>query len=100
MGKSIKKILGTKVLDPMDVWGTQAEAAQKNANEQAEKDREAMKGAAPGSAPNLGDAEVQAAREAERKRKGALYGSGSTVLTGAGGLSGSNPNGGKTLLGS
>lgn len=94
----IKKVLGTKVLDPLDVWGTQAEAAQKNANEQAALDRAAVATSATTS-PTLDSEDVVAAREAERQRKLALSGQSSTILTSASGATGATA-GGKSLLGS
>jgi len=95
---SVKKILGTKVLDPMDVWGTQAEAAQKQQEKQAALDREAMSDARAGSAPTMDSEAVSAAREAERRRRAGAAGQSSTILTGAAGLGGNN-NSGKQLLG-
>lgn len=96
--KSISKVLGAKVLDPMDVWGTQAEKAKKDAEKQAALDREAMKASAPGTSPTMNDADVQAARDAEKKRRAQAAGQNSTILTGANGLAG-NQGGGKQLLG-
>jgi len=99
MGKSLKKIADPLGLpDPLDLWGEKAAAAQKNANEQAALDREAMQSNQT-TAPTLGGDDVAAAREAERQRKLALAGQNSTILTGAGGLAGAT-SGGKTLLGS
>lgn len=99
MGKKIRKIMDPLGLpDPLDVYGEKAAAAQKNANEQAALDRAAVASNDPGSAPTLASDDVSAAREAERQRKLALAGQNSTILTGAGGLSGTT-GGGKTLLG-
>ena len=94
MGKTVKRIL-----DPMDFTFKQSEKqARKDAKEQAALDRAAMAASAPGNAPTMADAGVQAAREAEKKRRAAMAGQTSTILTGANGLSGGG-NGGKTLLG-
>lgn len=97
---SVKKILGTKVLDPMDVWGTQAEESRKQQEKQAQLDREAMQEARGNSAqsPTMDSQAVSDAREAERRRRAAGSGQNSTILTGAAGLGGNN-NSGKQLLG-
>lgn len=98
MGKKIRKFMDPLGLpDPLDVYGEKAAAAQKNANEQAALDRAAIS-TNSSSAPTLGGADVEAAREAERQRKAALAGQNSTILTGAAGLGGTT-GGGKTLLG-
>jgi hypothetical protein len=94
----IKKILGEKVLDPLDVWGTQAEAAQKEASKQAELDRQALSGNQSNS-PTMDSAAVSAAREAERQRRAAAAGQSSTVLTGSSGLATTATGSGKQLLG-
>lgn len=98
MGKNIRKIMDPLGLpDPLDVYGEKAAAAEKNANEQARLDREAIKSQATNT-PTLASDDVSAAREAERQRKLALSGQNSTILTNPGGLAGST-SGGKTLLG-
>lgn len=53
----------------------------------------------PDAAPSMASEDVQAAREAERKRKALLAGQGSTILTGSGGVTGQASTGKKTLLG-
>lgn len=101
MGKKVRKIMDPLGLpDPLDVYGEKAAAAQKNANEQAALDREAVAANAvsAGTTPTLASDDVSAAREAERQRKLALAGQNSTILTGAGGLT-ATASGGKTLLG-
>lgn len=101
MGKKARKFLDPlKLPDPLDVYGEKAAAAQKNANEQAALDREAVVSAQPASAPTLASDDVAAARESERQRKLALAGQSSTILTGPAGLGGGSSGGGKTLLGS
>lgn len=94
------KKLRQKLPDPLDVWGGKAEQARKDAKEQAELDRQAMREAketAVGTATMDSEA-VSAAREAERKRRAASSGQASTILTGASGLAGGSGSG-KTLLG-
>lgn len=98
MAKKIRKVVDPiGILDPLDLFGEQAAAAQKKANEQAALDRAAINSNATNT-PTLGGADVAAAREAERQRKAALAGQNSTILTGASGLGGTT-GGGKTLLG-
>lgn len=98
MGKSVRKIADPLGLpDPLDLWGDKAAQAQKDAEKQAQLDRDALT-ASQTSAPTLGGDDVAAAREAERQRKLALSGQSSTILTSAGGASTSN-TGQKTLLG-
>lgn len=53
----------------------------------------------PDAAPSMASDDVQAARDAERKRKAAIAGQGSTILTGSLGVTGSASTGKKTLLG-
>jgi len=96
--KNIRKWMDPLGLpDPLDLYGEKAAEAQKNANEQAALDRAAI-ATTESNAPTLNSDDVSAAREAERQRKLALSGQNSTILTGAGGLSGGG-SGGKTLLG-
>lgn len=96
--KNIRKLMDPLGLpDPLDLYGEKAAEAQKNANEQAALDRAAVATTATNT-PTLNSDDVSAAREAERQRKLALSGQNSTILTGAGGLSGGG-SGGKTLLG-
>lgn len=98
--KNIRKWMDPLGLpDPLDLYGEKAAEAQKNANEQAELDRKAIaSNDATANTPTLAGDDVSAAREAERQRKLALSGQNSTILTGAGGLTGTT-GGGKTLLG-
>lgn len=98
MGKSVRKIADPLGLpDPLDLWGEKADKAAKAAKEQADADRAALT-ASQQTAPTLGGEDVSAAREAERQRKLALSGQGSTILTSAGGAAMAN-TGQKTLLG-
>lgn len=101
MSKAVKKVasIGTfGATDALDLWGEKAADAQKKAADQAARDAAALQESST-STPTLAGDDVSAAREAERKRKLALSGQNSTILTGAGGVTGTT-TGGKSLLGS
>lgn len=101
MSKVAKKVtsIGTfGATDALDLWGDKAAQAQKDAAQQAERDRQALT-ASQTTTPTLGGDDVAAAREAERQRKLALSGQNSTILTSSSGATSSN-NAVKTLLGS
>lgn len=96
--KAVKLATFGAIPDALDIWGDKAAAAQKEAREQADRDRAALE-SSQSSSPAMDSEAVAAAREAERLRKQAVSGQSGTILGGAGG-SMANTTGGKTLLGS
>lgn len=97
MAKKAASIATFGATDALDVWGDKAAQAQKDAKEQAERDRAAL-ASTQASSPTMDSEAVTAAREAERLRKQSLAGQNGTILGGAAG-SAANTTGGKTLLG-
>lgn len=97
MGKKIKN-LGSSAVN-IATLGLVGKGPIPNilAGPEAAKSEPATSVTAPAAAPTMADVDVQAAREAARKRQAMMAGQGGTVLTAPGGLSGTA--GGKTVLG-
>lgn len=103
MTKKVRKVLNVATFGlsgaaeklALDPFKSALGAVNPQAPEQA-----AATGTAPGATPTPLDPDVQAAREAQKKRQQAYAGLSSTVLTRPGGLSGGANTQMKSLLGS
>lgn len=112
-GKSIKKLVNKVVkLDPLrggdvilegmglpNMFGENTGMFNKAEREKAAAEAAAGSTVSSSTAPTTSSDSVQAAVEAERKRRLAQSGQNGTILTGSSGVSGSASTGQKTLLG-
>jgi len=102
MSKKVRKIASVATLGASELAAKPIESAI-GAVTGALSPQQAITGStveAPSSTPTAVDADVQAARDAQRRRQLAAAGLSSTILTGAGGLSSQATTQSKTLLGS
>lgn len=100
MGKKVRKIASVATLGASDLALSPIESALGAVTGALTPEMQSGSTVtAPATTPTAVDADVQAARDATRKRQAAASGLSSTVLTSASGLSGGG-SGLKTLLGS